>query len=168
MGRTIYRDIEIRGVTYPTAPAAARALGVTPDTIRRARRNGTLHRVGLGRVGVEPMPIRIRGLDYADAHAAAVALGVTAAAVWQAAHKGTLDRVGLGPRRDNPSRARPVAIGSASYASMAVASKVLGFGESYISQALRRKSKRAMERIVAAQMAMEAEQEAAAWRKRAA
>lgn len=156
MGLRVYADIEIRGVVYPTAVDAARALGVTDGTVRAAARNGTLHRVGLGQCFPEPMPIRIRGVVYPDAHTAARANGVTVSAIWQAMHKNKLDRVGLGPSYDRPSRAKPFAIGPARYVSMAAASVALGFSRDFISRELRRNRARAMERIIAAQMARDA------------
>lgn len=156
MGLRVYADIEIRGVVYPTAVDAARALGVTDGTVRAAARNGTLHRVGLGQCFPEPMPIRIRGVVYPDAHEAARAHGVTVSAVRQAMCRNRLDRVGLGPCRDRPSRARPFAVGPARYVSMAAASVALGFSRDFISRELRRNRARAMERIIAAQMARDA------------
>lgn len=42
--------IEIRGVSYPSEAAAARALRISATTIREARLNGCLDRVGLGKL----------------------------------------------------------------------------------------------------------------------
>ncbi len=42
-------DIWIRGKHYPSQTAAAKALGVSPAAISKAKRLGRLHTVGLGR-----------------------------------------------------------------------------------------------------------------------
>ena len=74
MGKRRHRAVEIRGVVYPDANVAAAAVGVQPQTVICAIRNGTLDDCGLGKVGAKPMPIRIRGVDYPNARAAAQAL----------------------------------------------------------------------------------------------
>lgn len=151
MGRRIYRDIAIRGVTYPDAGAAARATGVTASAIRRACREGTLDRVGLGHTNVVPMRVRIRDVTYPDAGAAARAFGMTRAAVYRAIDNGTIDRFGL-RQRYNPARATPFELGGIVYPSRSAADRALGFSPGFIAQALRTGSRRGRERILAAAM----------------
>lgn len=159
MGARKYGPIEIRGEVFPDVNAAAQRFGVTPDTVRIAARNGTLHRVGTGAVGKEPMRVLIRGVLYPDAHAAAKALRVTTQAVWKAIHEGREDALGLGPRCPRPHRSRPFAIGGLSWPSMAQASVDLGFCPSYVAHSLKSGRKAALERIVAAAMRLRAQRE---------
>lgn len=166
MGATKHRNLEIRGVVYPTARAAAEAHGVTHSAILAAIRNGTLHRVGTGRTGVEPMPIRIRGEVFENAHLAAQRFGVRATAIYQAISQNRLDRIGL-PLTFNGCGSKPFSVGNLNFASMAQASVALGFGRDYISQATRRKSKHAAARILAAAMKYEAQQAARVQRGKA-
>ncbi|RBO52645.1 hypothetical protein DSD19_13740 [Rhodovulum sp. BSW8] len=157
MATRIYTDLTIRGTTYPDAATAARALGVTPEAVRSAARKGRLDRVGAGRKGVEPMPVRIRGELFADAHAAAARFGVTPQAVWKALADGDPDRIGRPQRR--PGRdPHPVEIGGLRFASQRKASRALGFSDDYLSHALTRGGRAARERILAAAMALSARQ----------
>lgn len=165
MGETRYRDLEIRGVKYETAAAAAAALGVSSDAVRIAAKRGTLHRVGTGRVGREPMPVRIRGVDFPDAHAAAEHFGVSPHTVWAAIGMGDPDRVARKVPPPLP-RLKPVTLYGVSFPSCAEASRQLGFGWSgYVSQALRRQNPVAQERIRAAVMRLVAEREVRAMRR---
>lgn len=150
MGARLHRDIEIRGVVYPTAQAAARALGVQAQTVRKAAQRGTLDSVGLGLSHPRPMPVRIRGRVYPSARAAAAALGVSQGAIRQALARGDPDSVGR--RRYNGARARPVAIGGLQFASMAEASRALGFSQSYVSKVLRGRSPVSRQRLLGAAM----------------
>jgi transcriptional regulator with XRE-family HTH domain len=45
------KPVTIRGYTYHSGRAAAKALGVAESTVSQARRNGTLDRCGLGSDG---------------------------------------------------------------------------------------------------------------------
>lgn len=147
--------VEIRGGRYPSISAAADAMGVAAHTVSKARRRGTLHRVGTGSRGPEALPVRIRGIDFENAAAAAEYFGVTAVSIRRAVCRGRPDRVGVaGPIR--PNGARPFKVGNLEFPSQRAAAKALGFRHAYISQALRSGSTRAWERIVAAAMAEEA------------
>lgn len=155
MGKRIYRDINIRGTVYPDANAAAAAHCVSPDTVRLAVRRGTQHRIGTGAVGAEPMPVRIRGQLFPSAKAAAAHFGITPHAIYKALGEGRVDDV-ANPPRYNGARSRSVTIGSLRFASMAQASRALGFSSGYVSQALRRPSVATRQRIVGAVMAIDA------------
>ena len=72
MCKALRRDIEIRGVVYPDLPSAAKACGVTDAAVRSAMRNGTLHRVGLGKAS---KPITIGTLSFCSHASASRALG---------------------------------------------------------------------------------------------
>ena len=161
MGRRIYTDITIDGVTYPDANAVARAKGVTANAVRIAIKRGTTHRIGTGAVGAEPMPILIRGRRYATARHAAKALGLTPGAVYRAINDGNADRLGRGPCNLNGARSKPVRIGPLDFPSMEEANRVLGFGPGYVSRALRGRSIVGCQRVLAAAM-REAEKRAAA------
>ncbi len=151
MGKRKYQDIEIRGVVYADTNAAAKALGVTSETVRTAIRKGTQHRIGTGATGVEPMPVCLAGLHFEDARAAAVHFGVTRHAVYQAIVSGRAQDFGKRPRYAYPS-SKPITIGALSFPSMDEASRVLGFRQGYISLAMRRGSKAGLQRILAAAM----------------
>lgn len=152
MGNRIYQDIEIRGVVYPDADAAAAAFGVTADAVRMACRRGTQHRIGTGAVGVEPMRVRIAGRDFETAKAAAAHFGVHTSAVYAAIRDGDPDRVAR-PAVYNPWKSRRFSIGGLTFPSMSAASRALGFTDEYIAQVMRRGSERGRERILAAAMA---------------
>lgn len=149
MGKGKYQDIEIRGVVYPDANAAAAAHGVTPDAVRIAVRRGTLHRVGTGAAGVEPMRVRVGGIVFDCAASAAAHFGVTTHAIYQAITRGRTEEFGRPPRNAR-NRSKPIQIGTLSFPSMCDADRALGFAPGYISQVNRRGYKRGRERILAA------------------
>ncbi|WP_286905720.1 hypothetical protein [Roseovarius sp.] len=151
MGRQVYRGIEIRGVVYPDANAAAAALGVSANAVRLAVRKGSQHRIGTGAVGVEPMPICLAGTHFENAEAAAEHFGVTRHAVYQAIASGRAQEFGK-PARHARLKSRPIALGNLSFSSMDEACRVLGFERGYISQVKRRGSKVGMQRVLAAAM----------------
>ncbi len=151
MGRRKYTDIVIQGVTYADVDAAAVALSVHPATIRQHIRHGTLHRVGRGVSGVEPMPVLVRGdLFDSPAHAAAH-YGVCVDHVYRHIAAGDPDRIGLDHERGQ-YRAKPFQIGPVRFRSRAEASRKLGFGKDYVSKAMTRNSKRMLEKVIAAAM----------------
>lgn len=155
MGRSRYHDIEIRGVTYPSFAAAGRAHGVHANTVRAAYHKGTLHRVGSGRVGPEPMRVQIAGRVFDDVNVAAAHFGVQPMTVYAAISDGDPDRIARA-QTYNPWKARSFTIGKLTFPSMRAASRALGFSdEEYIAKALKRGSKRGRERILAAAMAYE-------------
>ena len=58
-------QVTIRGVTYPSVPEAAKALGVTRHAVYNARVEGRLDTVGLGRPGGRPpKPVTYGGLTW--------------------------------------------------------------------------------------------------------
>ncbi len=152
MGVRKYRDIRVRGVVYPDVESAAAALNVGPETVRYAIRAGTLHRLGTGRVGPEPMPVRISGRNFKSVAAAAAHFDVGVWVIYRALETGDPDRF-LRPRRCNPWKSKPFTIGDLSFPSMRAASRALGFSPNYISVVCSRGSKRGYERILAAAMA---------------
>ncbi|MCA0851405.1 hypothetical protein [Salipiger thiooxidans] len=166
MGRTIYTNIEIRGKVYADLASAARANGVTSDAVRLAMRRGSLHRVGTGRVGREPMPVRIHGKDFPDAHAAAAHFGVTAQTIWSAINAGDPDRIGR-PAAPRQAQEKPVTLHGVTFRSRAEASRALGFKNvEYISRALKRDTPEGRERIRLAVMKYLARRESEAMRRR--
>lgn len=147
----VHGPVDIRGKVYPDIKAAAAAVGVHPNTVRRAVKAGTLHRCGTGAVGVEPMPVRIRGRVYADARAAAAALGVAVGTVRAAVAKGDPDAVRRVSR--TVTNACPVVLGPVSFPSRRAASRALGFANpDYVNKALTRGAG-PRERVLAAAMA---------------
>jgi hypothetical protein len=144
--------VTIRGVTYESYSKAAQALGVNPNTVRAAARKGTLHRVGTGRVGLEPMPVQIAGLRFESAQAAADHFKVKVMTVYSAISDGDPDRIARPPRY-NPARSRKVKIGCLTFPSMAQAARELGFeNREFVSKALKHGSRRGRQRILAAAM----------------
>lgn len=73
MPKTYSRPVTIRGVTYESGRAAAKALGVHPGVVSQARKHGWLDGVGLG-VG---KPITIDGVTYKSGADAARAIGIS-------------------------------------------------------------------------------------------
>ncbi len=161
----IKRDItiEIRGVKYADLRSAGAAHGVSPETVRHAVRNGTLHRVGTGHGGVEPMPVRIGGKDFPSAAAAAKHFKVTKSAIYTSISRGCEDRFGTAPRRVL-NNAKPFEIGGMFFVSMREADRALGFKPGFISHALRYKSKEGRQRILSAAMRLSAQAAAKAGR----
>lgn len=149
MGKRLYCNITIRGVTYPTAQAAARALAVQEQTVQRAARLGVLDQVGLGKGRKERLPVSVRGVVYPDAHSASAATGLAVNTIYNAIARGHADRVGLGPVYDRPPNAQPIVLGPLSFPSQTEAERVLGFSRGYISRAKRLGW---MESVVAAAM----------------
>ncbi|MBC6437127.1 MAG: hypothetical protein GDA52_03060 [Rhodobacteraceae bacterium] len=86
--------ITIRGVTYPSQAAAARALGVSTSSVARLARRGEPDSIGIGTKSGQP--ITIRGVTYPSQAAAARALGISRQAVNDATRTGRLERCGLG------------------------------------------------------------------------
>lgn len=78
MRKNLTGNVTIRGVTYDNATSAARALGVSKQTIVSARMGGKLDYVGLGprNGGRNTRLCRIRGVNYSSRQDAAKALGV--------------------------------------------------------------------------------------------
>ena len=160
MGRRKYRDITIRGVTYPTAQAAARALGVQEQTVHVALRAGALDTVGMGSGHRAAMPVRVLGKTYPSARAAAAALGCTRTAIYRAITEGREDRFGTRPFAGaQKARAIPVSIAGMSWPSMAQASRALGFDASYVSHALSSGSPAMREALMAAAMRLASRKE---------
>lgn len=95
------KPVSIRGVTYPSAVAAAQAIGVSVATIYTARCNGTLDKVGsrplrrITRADLEPLWSR---LDI-PTEVIAKHLGVTRSGLSNKAH-----RLGLPSRAANRSK----------------------------------------------------------------
>lgn len=166
MGLKIYTDINIRGTVYPDVRSVCRALGVTGETVRIAIRKGTAHRIGTGQVGKEPMPIRVRGVVYDSAEVAAKALGVSVSAIYQALSKDRLDRIGKA-QVQLPARRKPVTIAGMTFASMAEADRILGFGHGYVSLALKTGRECARWRMVRAVAELRAREEEKRRRQRA-
>lgn len=161
MGRRVHRDIVVRGTVYATVGDAAEGEGVSTGAVYKAMKAGTLDKLGTRHRGRKPeMPVRIRGVIYASAAEAAARLGCRVNNIYQQIARGRAERIGLGPEY-NHAMSKQVAIGGLRFASMAQASRELGFGSSYVSQALRSGSRHAQQRILAAAMALAARREAA-------
>lgn len=72
------KPITIRGVDYPSKAAAARALGITYESLRKAIVDGRLETVGLNPKGKNHgRRVRIDGKVYKSIAEAARATGVT-------------------------------------------------------------------------------------------
>lgn len=79
------KRVTIRGRSYPSQTAAAKALGVTLPTVNMAAKLGTLDYVGLGKEGTRQAmlsnrraakPIVLNGVEYESQVEAASALGL--------------------------------------------------------------------------------------------
>lgn len=73
----------IRGVSYPSISAAARALGVHTSVVHRALDEGRLDSVGLYRTFGRPISITIDGIFYRTLRDAATATRLSNYKVWK-------------------------------------------------------------------------------------
>lgn len=153
MGARKYRDIEVRGVVYPTAQAAAAALGVREITVHKALQSGRLDTLGTGAAHPTPMRVRIAGRVFPDARAAAAHFGVTVGAVRNAILEGDPDRIARKRRGRRGVNAKPVTIGPVTFPSMRAADEALGYSHGIVSRILRRGGPRAREALVGRAMA---------------
>lgn len=102
-----HEPITVRGLTYATRKSAAKALGVSVNTVHTAIHKGRLDTLGLGPRPKAPeyLPVRIRGRTYKSVQAAARWLKVKPCTISCALARGTIDNVGLGqgkrPKKDN-------------------------------------------------------------------
>lgn len=151
MGERKYADLVIRGVTYPTAQAAAKALGISDVTVMRAARLGVLDDCGLGRSHPKPMPCRVGGLDFPTVKAAAKHFNVYTTAIYMAINAGDPDRIGR-PRTPCSSRARPCTIGPYSWPSETAAARDLGLYRDFFRNMRRRNSPHARQKLLGALM----------------
>jgi len=78
----------IRGVTYPSMAAAARALRLHPQTIFQAAERGTLDNVGLGIKGAPGSPCYMNGKRWPSQSKAARVLNVRPATISRALSEG--------------------------------------------------------------------------------
>lgn len=87
--RTAGLPVRIRGVTYPSQRAAARALGVSERAIRNALDAGRVDQVGLHpkRGGAPGIPCVYRGQEFPSRIAAAIAFDVSSKAVYRAVER---------------------------------------------------------------------------------
>lgn len=159
MGKRLYTNIEIQGMTFATVRDAVPYFGVSANTIRAAIRAGTTHRIGTGQSHPEALPVRIRGVTYPTVKAAAKSIHVTTKAIYQALSANRIDRVGLPTFVENPNNSKPVTFGPVRFRSMSEADRQLGFSANYISKVMRRRQKSGMQRIMAAVMAYAAARE---------
>lgn len=91
MGAPLYTDIEIRGVVYPDARAAAARFGVTPHAVWQAVARGREDRLGLPpqHAPTRTCPIRIGPLDFPSRRAAERALGLSYGTIRNARRRGS-------------------------------------------------------------------------------
>jgi hypothetical protein len=144
--------VTIRGVEYPSMAAAARAFRLSVDTVDRARKRGTLDRVGLGPgrpLKHPPQPpkqqVTIRGEVFPNLKAAAKALGCPKHQAYRLRKEGRLQEVGLPIKRKwkgvkPPStlgkryKSKETTINGVTYPSQREAARALGFSLSHISK----------------------------------
>ena len=112
--------------TFASERDAARFFGVSPPTISRMKREGTLDRLlDPNRDHGNCKAITIRGVTYASARIACDALDVTTGALRAAIERGTLDK--LGSRRKRRSKKdEPVEVRGVVYANAKACAKALG------------------------------------------
>ena len=131
------KPITIRGVTYESRAAAAKALGVSGPTVVSAFKRGTEDNVGKGIR--QPLPVTIRGVEYPSAQVAAEALGVKRDTIYRARAENRLDQVGLGGAGTPRERVgKPVTIRGVEYRSMGEAAQALGVTRQAVHQAVKR------------------------------
>ena len=134
--------VRIRGVTYPSLTAAARALGVPIPTVMRALDKGTLETCGLDHFGGF-----INGQYFPTKTAAARAQGVTECAFRYAVKTGRTVWISASnlPRPRDPAARRavvlsneatPIKLRGVAYPSIRAAARGLGMSSSAVSRAL--------------------------------
>ena len=98
--RTAGLPVRIRGITYPSQRAAARALGVSERTVRNALDAGRIDEVGTreAKGGPGGVPCTYRGQVFPSRIAAAIACGVSSKAVYRAVGRARDARISL-PRQ---------------------------------------------------------------------
>lgn len=99
MGDNVYRDFEVRGVTYSSVAHGAEALGLSACRVRSALSSGDTSKLGLQKV-----PVTIHGVTYPSYSAAGRALGLAANTIRHAHKNGSLHRVGCGTPGPEPMR----------------------------------------------------------------
>mgnify|MGYP007100042869 CR=1 FL=1 len=86
--------LTIRGITYQSQNAAAKAFGISGAAVSIAKKKGRLDTVGLDPKKTEAYPVVIRGVEYPSQYAAAKALNVSPTTIWNALERGKIDNVG--------------------------------------------------------------------------
>lgn len=169
MGRRVWQDFVVRGVTYATVRACADDLGVTQKTVRRALREGRAATLGLGAGKGHAMPVRIAGRDFPSLQAAAAHFGCTASAISKAVDDGDPDRIARSRKgRYHGGLNRPFTMGGLSFSSMRAASLAIGRSDGYVAQVLAKPTRRRVECLRGEFMRLAAQREAAARKGRAA
>lgn len=161
------REITVRGVTYESHAACAKALGVSLATVHSAKHKGRLDTLGLGHRPPPPycQPVKIRGKEYPSVKAAAKALRVKPSTISSALSRGRLERAGLGRGRKHAHEwsggleAKPFSIGGITFRSQQEASRAFGRAPTYVSNVLTKGGPRARENLLAAAMSYIAKKE---------
>lgn len=132
---TDHKPIVIRKIHYHSVTEAARKLGVSRATIRRARDKGYLEQVGIMPKGRGPRySVTIRGVTYPSLTDAAKALKVTVGAISNALNRGSVETVGLGRHIQTRKQPIPITIGNITYPSHIEAAKALNISSRYLGQ----------------------------------
>jgi hypothetical protein len=118
------KAVTIRGVEYDSHMAAAKALGVDPNYIRKAKRKGNLDGVGLRRRGHSKIdqPVTFNGVEYPNFSAASIALKVKISSLMSMHGQGIVDNIGTG----GAAQQKAVCIDGVDYPSIRAASVALG------------------------------------------
>ncbi|UUV43756.1 helix-turn-helix DNA binding domain protein [Rhodobacter phage RcKickapoo] len=104
------KPITVRGVSYESRAACAKAFNTTGDHVRRMEREGKLDMLGLGRHAFM-MRIELADRCYRTVDDCATDLGLSKSTVYHAALNGRLHKLGTGTARDNDwFRGRPSAV----------------------------------------------------------
>ncbi|WP_421998170.1 hypothetical protein [Roseovarius confluentis] len=152
MGKRRHTNIVIRGITYANCNDAARAVGVTPQSICRAIKDGKLDTVGLGPGVGHRMPVFLGGRFFASVGEAARFAGCTQSAVSKAISAGDPDRV----LRKHPGSAKRAdlafALWGIRFDSRADLARRTGLCKTFVYRALSARCPRRMERLYAALM----------------
>ena len=88
------------------------------------------------------MIVMVRGVIYQSVPEAAERLGLTPAAVYSALHNNRMDKLGTGT-----SRRKPITLHGVSFPSVNAASKALGFGRTYLWNAINRNTDFSRQRV---------------------
>lgn len=134
------KSVTIRGKTYPSQIAAARALGVS-----RQRISQIVNKKERPRKERSGFPTVIRGVLYPSQSAAARALGVSANSVSHGLNNGTLNNVGMGR---NYQLKKPVRVDGIEFESITDAAKHIGVSRGTLSQVLIKNRKQYKGRII--------------------
>ena len=108
-GQDKVEPVTVRGVTYPSPKACAAALDLDPNTVRQARKRGTLDSVGLGHENMgKTLPVVWRGTRFETQDALVKHLRRSRKTIRRAIEEGRIDSLDIRENDGNRGKRMPV------------------------------------------------------------